>query len=226
MAGAHLDSVAEGPGINDNGSGSAALLETALELGSAPPVNNAVRFAWWGAEESGLLGSEAYVKGLDLERKRDIAVLLNFDMVASPNAGYLAYDGDDSDRQGAPAGPPGSAGIERKLLAALSQQGVQGEGTDFDGRSDYGPFIEAGIPAGGTFTGAEERMTPEQAAKWGGRAGEAYDRCYHQACDNLANINRVALERNIKAIATVVGGYAIDLGGPDGVPARAQRQPK
>ena len=226
MAGAHLDSVAEGPGINDNGSGSAGLLETALELGSAPRVNNAVRFAWWGAEESGLLGSEAYVKGLDLERKRDIAVLLNFDMIASPNAAYLAYDGDDSDRQGAPAGPNGSAGIERKLLAALAQQGVQGEGTDFDGRSDYGPFIEAGIPAGGTFTGAEERKTPEQAAKWGGRAGEAYDPNYHQAGDNITNLDRVAFERNIKAIATVVGGYAIDLGGPDGVPPRAQRQPK
>lgn len=225
MAGSHLDSVAQGPGINDNGSGSAALLETALELGSAPPVTNAVRFAWWGAEESGLLGSENYVATLAPEARRDIALLLNFDMVASPNAAYLTYDGDDSDREGAPAGPPGSGGIERRLLAALAQQGVPGpEGTDFDGRSDYGPFIEAGIPAGGIFTGAEERKTPEQAAKWGGQAGVAYDPNYHQAGDNLTNLDRVALERNTKAIAASVAAYAVDLGGPDGVPPREQRQ--
>lgn len=226
MAGAHLDSVAEGPGINDNGSGSAALLETALRLGGAPAVTNAVRFGWWGAEELGLLGSEAYVAGLDVERKRDIALLLNFDMVASPNAGYFAYDGDDSDRVGAPAGPPGSAAIERRLLAALGQVGVQGQGTDFDGRSDYGPFIAAGIPAGGLFTGAEERKTPEQAARWGGRAGESFDPNYHTPRDDLANLDRVALDRNVRAIAGVVGGYALDLTGPDGVPPRAQRQPR
>ncbi|WP_433799177.1 M28 family peptidase [Actinomycetospora sp. CA-084318] len=226
MAGAHLDSVPEGPGINDNGSGSAALLETALRLGGSPPVTNAVRFAWWGAEELGLLGSEAYVAGLDLERKRDIALLLNFDMVASPNAGYFAYDGDDSDRVGAPAGPPGSAAIERRLLAALGQVGVQGQGTDFDGRSDYGPFIAAGIPAGGLFTGAEERKTPEQAARWGGRAGESFDPNYHTARDDLANLDRVAFDRNVRAIAATVGGYALDLTGPDGVPPRAQRQPR
>ncbi len=226
MAGAHLDSVGEGPGINDNGTGSAALLETALGLGGAPAVTNAVRLGWWGAEELGLLGAEAYVAGLDVERKRDIALLLNFDMVGSPNAGYFAYDGDDSDRVGAPAGPPGSAAIERRMLAALGQVGVQGQGTDFDGRSDYGPFIAAGIPAGGLFTGAEERKTPEQAAQWGGRGGESFDPNYHTARDDLANVDRVALDRNVRAIAGVIGGYALDLTGPDGVPPRAQRQPR
>ncbi|MEJ2867933.1 M28 family peptidase [Actinomycetospora sp. OC33-EN08] len=226
MAGAHLDSVAEGPGINDDGSGSAALLDTALRLGGAPAVTNAVRFAWWGAEEEGLIGSTAYVAGLDPERRRDIAMLLNFDMVASPNAGYLAYDGDDSDRQGAPAGPPGSDAIERRMLAALGQVGVQGSGTDFDGRSDYGPFIEAGIPAGGLFTGAEEVKTPEQAARWGGTAGQAFDPNYHSPRDDLRNVDRVALDRNTRAMAAVIGGYALDLTGPDGVPPRAQRQPR
>ena len=224
MAGAHLDSVPEGPGINDDGSGSAGLLETALQLGSAPPVTNAVRFAWWGAEESGLIGSTDYVAKLDVERKRDIAMLLNFDMIGSPNAGYLAYDGDDSDRQGAPAGPPGSDAIERRMLAALAQVGVQGAGTDFDGRSDYGPFIEAGIPAGGLFTGAEEIKTPEQAARWGGRANVAFDPNYHSPRDDLANIDRVAFDRTVTATAAVISGYALDLTGPDGVPARAQRQ--
>lgn len=224
MSGAHLDSVPEGPGINDNGSGSAAQLEVALRLGSAPPVANAVRFAWWGAEEVGLLGSTAYVRGLTPEARRDIAVVLNSDMLGSPNPAYLVYDGDDSDRQGAPPGPGGSDGIERTLAGALSATGVQPRGTDFDGRSDYGPFIEAGIPAGGLFTGAEEVKTPEEAALWGGQAGQPFDRCYHQACDTLANIDRVALDRMLDALAVGVGTYAVDLGGPNGVPSRDQRQ--
>ncbi|WP_328309018.1 M28 family metallopeptidase [Actinomycetospora sp. NBC_00405] len=224
MSGAHLDSVPQGPGINDNGSGSAAQLELAMRMGGAPPVTNAVRFAWWGAEENGLLGSTAYVQGLTPEARRDIAVLLNSDMLASPNPAYLIYDGDDSDRVGAPPGPTGSDGIERTLAAALTATGVQPRGTDFDGRSDYGPFVEAGIPSGGLFTGAEEVKTPEDAALWGGQAGVPFDRCYHQACDTVANVDRVALDRMLDALAVSLGTYAIDLGGPNGVPSREQRQ--
>jgi Zn-dependent M28 family amino/carboxypeptidase len=224
MAGAHLDSVPEGPGINDNGSGSAAQLELAVRLGGAPPVTNAVRFAWWGAEEVGLLGSTAYVQGLTPEARRDIAVLLNSDMLGSPNPAYFVYDGDDSDRVGAPPGPSGSDGIERTLTGALAATGAQPRGTDFDGRSDYGPFVEAGIPSGGLFSGAEEVKTPEEATLWGGQAGVAYDRCYHQACDTLANVDRVALDRMLDALAVGVGTYAVDLGGPNGVPTREQRQ--
>lgn len=224
MSGAHLDSVPEGPGINDNGSGSAAQLELALRLGSAPPVANAVRFAWWGAEEAGLLGSTAYVRGLTPEARRDIAVLLNSDMLGSPNAAYLVYDGDDSDHLGAPPGPPGSNGIERTLAGALAAAGVTPHGTDFDGRSDYGPFIEAGIAAGGLFTGAEEIKTPQDAALWGGQAGVPFDRCYHQACDTVADVDRLALDRMLDALAVGVGTYAVDLGGPNGVPTHDQRR--
>ena len=83
MAGAHLDSVQDGPGINDNGSGSAALLETAIQMAKVKPANT-VRFAWWGAEESGLLGSEHYVAGLTEDEADAIALYLNFDMVALP----------------------------------------------------------------------------------------------------------------------------------------------
>ncbi|HEY5821535.1 MAG TPA: M28 family metallopeptidase [Propionibacteriaceae bacterium] len=209
MAGAHLDSVPAGPGINDNGSGSAGLLETALKLGSSPKVGNAVRFAFWSAEEEGLLGSEAYVASLSAEKQLDIAMYLNFDMIASPNAAYFVYDGDDSDAVGAGSGPYGSAQIEKTLANYLNnKKGVPTEGTDFDGRSDYGPFIAVGIPSGGLFTGAEGIKTAEQAAKWGGTAGVAYDKCYHQACDNLGNINRKAFNRNLDAVAWTIGIYA------------------
>ena len=120
MAGAHLDSVPAGPGINDNGSGSAALLETALKLGSSPNVKNAVRFSFWGAEEPGLLGSQAYVDSLDFEQQLDIAMYLNFDMIGSPNTGYFVYDGDDSDGEGAGPGPFGSAQIEQTFVDYLT----------------------------------------------------------------------------------------------------------
>ncbi len=209
VAGGHLDSVPEGPGINDNGSGVASLLETAVRLGGSPPVTNAVRFAFWGAEEVGLVGSTAYVQGLPEAERSRIALYLNLDMVASPNAGYLVYDGDDSDREGAGPGPAGSAAVERALVEGLAGAGVTADGTDFTGRSDYGPFIGVGIPAGGLFTGAEQPMTPEQAQLWGGTAGQAYDPCYHQACDRLDGIDRTALDRNTDAIAATVTRFAL-----------------
>jgi Zn-dependent M28 family amino/carboxypeptidase len=217
MAGGHLDSVPEGPGINDNGSGAMTLLETAVRLGGAPPVANAVRFAFWGAEEEGLIGSTAYVAGLsDVDRKK-IALYLNLDMVGSPNSGYFAYDGDDSDHQGAGPGPAGSAVIEKVLLDGLTAAGVTGAGTDFDGRSDYGPFIEANIPSGGLFTGAEERMSAAEAQRWGGKADQPFDPCYHQACDRIDAIDKVALDRNADAVASTIGRFALSV---DGIPPR------
>ncbi|WP_216213038.1 M28 family metallopeptidase [Amycolatopsis aidingensis] len=218
MAGAHLDSVDDGAGINDNGTGSAALLETALQLGGSPRVNNAVRFAWWGAEELGLVGSTRYVQSLDFEQQLNISMYLNFDMIGSPNAGYFAYDGDDSAGTGAGPGPYGSAQIEEKFVSFLGSRGIEVEDTDFSGRSDYGEFIEVGIPAGGLFTGAEVTKTPEQAAKWGGVAGIAFDPCYHQSCDHLGNVDRMALNRNADAMAWTIGSYGISTEEVNGVP--------
>ncbi|RVW01250.1 M20/M25/M40 family metallo-hydrolase [Rhodococcus xishaensis] len=219
MAGAHLDSVPAGPGINDDGSGVAALLETARQLGAEPNVTNAVRFAFWGAEEVGLVGSKAYVEGLDDAERADIALYLNFDMVGSHNAGYLVYDGDDSDEMGRGPGPEGSAGIERTLESIFLQLGVSPDGTDFDGRSDYGPFIEAGIPSGGLTTGADARKTAAQAEKWGGEQDAKFDPNYHTERDTLANVDRQALELNAEAIGYAVGHYAQSIDGPNGVPA-------
>ncbi|HUR03824.1 MAG TPA: M28 family metallopeptidase [Nonomuraea sp.] len=207
MSGAHLDSVPAGPGINDNGSGSAALLAVAEALGKIP-TRNKLRFAWWSAEELGLLGSEFYVKSLSAAALSKIRLYLNYDMIASPNYAFKIYDGDDSDATGASAGPPGSAEIE-KLYEKYFDTLHQGHsGTDFDGRSDYGPFIEAGIPSGGLFTGAEDLKTAEEAALFGGTAGQPYDACYHKVCDTVANINDKALALNTGAIATATVVYA------------------
>ncbi|MEU8580314.1 M28 family metallopeptidase [Streptomyces abikoensis] len=218
--GSHLDSVPAGPGINDNGSGSAGLLEVALKLaqqtrGHGQQPTNKVRFAWWSGEELGLLGSEHYVAQLSEKQRKQIALYLNFDMIASPNPVEFVYDGDDSDHTGSGPGPKGSAQIEKLINGYLDRKGAPHEGTDFDGRSDYGPFIEKGIPAGGTFTGAEGIKTKDQAARFGGTAGTAYDPNYHGAGDTLANIDRKAFDLNIGVIAHAVGIYAHDLSSLD-----------
>ena len=208
MAGAHLDSVNAGPGINDNGSGSAALLEVAENLANLRPQNT-VRFAWWGAEEASLVGSTFYVNTLAPSELDKVALYLNFDMIGSPNHVFFIYDGDDSDAIGAGPGPAGSAQIEETFEAFFESRGEPYKGTDFSGRSDYGPFIAAGIPAGGLFTGAEGIKTAEEAAIWGGTAGQQYDPCYHLACDTYANNNDHALEVNSDAVAYAALTYAM-----------------
>jgi Zn-dependent M28 family amino/carboxypeptidase len=209
MAGAHLDSVQAGPGIQDNGSGSAALLETALQMAKVKPRNQ-VRFAWWGAEESGLLGSTDYVANLSQEELDAIALYLNFDMIGSPNHVFFIYDGDDSDGVGAGPGPDGSAQIEALFESFYTGRGQSFKGTDFSGRSDYGPFIAAGIPAGGLFTGAAGIKTIDEVGIWGGTAGDQYDPCYHLACDTFDNVNLFALEMNADAVAFSVLQYAMN----------------
>ncbi|GFG73477.1 putative lipoprotein aminopeptidase LpqL [Mycobacterium botniense] len=226
VVGAHLDSVPEGPGINDNGSGVAAVLETAVQLGNSPAIHNAVRFAFWGAEELGLVGSQKYVGSLDLEALKDIALYLNFDMLASPNPGYFTYDGDLSmppDQRGQPVVPEGSAGIERALVAYLKSAGKTPQDTAFDGRSDYDGFTLAGIPSGGLFSGAEAKKTKEQAELWGGTAGEPFDPNYHKKTDTLEHINQVPLGILGGGVAYAVGWYSQDLSGRNGVPVREDR---
>jgi len=200
VVGGHLDSVAEGPGINDNGSGTAATLETALqmaELGIQP--ENRVRFAFWSGEEDGLIGSSYYVSQLTPRQVKDTALNLNFDMVGSPNSVNFVYDGD-GDALGV-SGPNGSGVIEDVFTDFFTSQGEFSEPTDFDGRSDYFGFIEAGIPAGGLFTGAEGIKSPEQQDRYGGTAGTPYDPCYHAACDDISNLDADTLDIMSDAVA-------------------------
>jgi len=215
MVGAHLDSVNAGPGINDNGSGSAAILETAKQMGKVKPRNK-LRFALWGAEESNLVGSTYYVNNLSAEERAKIALYLNFDMIGSPNHVFFIYDGDDSDAVGAGPGPEGSDNIEKVFEGYFLQRGIPYKGTDFSGRSDYGPFIANGIPSGGLFTGAEGVKTAAEAALWGGTAGQAYDPCYHQACDTYLNNNDFALDVNADAVAYAALQFSMNLAAING----------
>lgn len=223
--GAHLDSVRSGPGINDNGSGVGAVLETALQLGAQPRTANAVRFAFWGSGEISTDGSASYVASLTKEQLDDIALYLNVDMIASPNAGYFTDDGDRSAETGPEAGaaPQGSAGIERMLAGRLNLAGVRPADLPLGRNTDYAPFLAAGIPIGGLTTGWSQRKTEVQARLWGGRAGAPFDPNYHTARDTIDNVDRDALAIMASTLAFAVGSYADSIDGVNGVPPRDQR---
>jgi Zn-dependent M28 family amino/carboxypeptidase len=198
VVGAHLDSVPAGPGINDDGSGTSALLAMAQELADGHYNNrNKIRFAWWGAEEEGLVGSTYYAHNLSQKEVDKIDVMLDYDMLSSPNYARLVYDGDGNDMARDPeqpdppehpAGPEGSGKVESVFDDWFKSQGLQTHRVAFDGRSDYVGFTDRGIPAGGVFAGAEGVKSPALQAIYGGAAGSWFDPCYHQLCDNLSTI--------------------------------------
>lgn len=214
--GAHTDSVSAGPGINDDGSGTIGLLNIARYL-TEFSLTNSVRFGFWAAEEFGLLGSEFYVANLPAEELEKIRLYLNFDMIASPNYIYALYDGDGSSFN--LTGPPGSDQIEALFQSYFRSRNLNFTASAFDGRSDYLPFIDAGVPAGGIFTGAEGIKTPAQQALFGGTAGVAFDENYHEAGDTIENLNLEAFETNVGGVAFALATYAGEAG-LEGIPDR------
>jgi Zn-dependent M28 family amino/carboxypeptidase len=207
VVGAHLDSVLAAPGINDNGSGSAAILETAMKMGRFyPDPKNKVIFALWGAEELGLIGSYYWLENLAPEQLAQIRLYLNFDMIGSPNYVRFVYDGDGS--EGGNPGPAGSELIEAFFVDYFADKGMATDPTKLAGNSDYAPFMAAGIPVGGLFTGAGGLKTEEQAAQYGGVAGEPYDPNYHTEKDSIDNINLEVENQMLKAMAEAIQTYS------------------
>jgi aminopeptidase S len=201
VLGAHLDSVPAGPGINDNGSGVAALLDLARAIRELPPPVRTVRFAFWGAEEGGPFGSAAYVADLTMAERDEIVAYLNFDMLASPNAVTFVYDEADA--------IDGSEAITTRFVGHLGFAGLASERIDLEGDSDHGPFVAAGIPTGGLFSGGIEPVTDRQAARHGATAGEPADACSHRACDTIDNVDLAILSRLSHVIARVLGDLAL-----------------
>lgn len=197
MFGAHLDSVSAGPGINDNGSGSASILEVALQLAAAnPAMLKHVRFGWWTDEEQGLNGSRFYVNSLSASQRTAIKGYYNFDMIASRNGGYFI-----NNLNSATSVPMKEYWTSLNLAP---QEKVEGRG-----RSDDYSFQQAGIPTSGYATGASAVKSSAEAAKWGGTAGSAYDPCYHRSCDTTSNINATALDRSADGIAYTLWKQAV-----------------
>lgn len=220
VLGAHLDSVPEGAGINDNGSGSAAILDVAVKLAAAGELNNQVRFAWWGAEEIGLLGSYHYVDDLALnnpDELDEIATYLNFDMVGSPNYVMSVYDANESTYEAPVEVPEGSIATESVFTDYFDSIDQPWIDTAFDARSDYDGFIAYGIPASGLFTGADDIKTAEEAAIFGGVVGEQHDQNYHSPGDDISNIDEGILDVSVKAIAFATASLANDTSAVNGV---------
>ncbi|KAK3934279.1 hypothetical protein QBC46DRAFT_359140 [Diplogelasinospora grovesii] len=223
MLGGHSDSVSEGPGVNDDGSGSLALLEIATQLTNFS-VNNCVRFAWWSGEEEGLLGSNYYAENLPEEENMKIRLFMDYDMLASPNFAYQVYNATDD------ANPVGSEELRDLYIDWYTAHDLNYTLIEFDGRSDYDGFIRAGIPAGGIATGAEVKKTEEEEDMFGGRAGIPFDPCYHQSCDDVGNLNMTAWELNTKLVAHSVATFAKSFEGfpnrTDALDAKANKTKK
>jgi aminopeptidase S len=211
VLGAHLDSVEEGPGLNDNGSGVAAVLEVALRLAEQGAVSrDRIRFAFWGGEEDGMHGSEHYVEELSGAESAAHVAYLNVDVVGSPNAVVFVYDGDGSDSE--EAGPEGSGAVEQVFVDILRAEGVEALPFGFIEDSDYDAFVQGGIPAGGLFTGDAGTKSEAEASAFGGQAGEQYDECYHRACDTIENVDMAVLEQMTETLISAT----VSLGGIEG----------
>jgi Zn-dependent M28 family amino/carboxypeptidase len=209
MLGGHLDSVIDGPGINDNGSGTMTVLEIARTIADVARSRPAdaqpawkVRVAFWTAEETGLFGSAAYANSLTAGDLTATEAYLNFDMLGSSNGVRVLYLEPDAQQ------PVAEAAIAALFGQALGLEGLASEPAAVGAASDHFPIQQAGIPIGGLFSGANELKTAEQAAKYGGTAGAPGDACYHLACDTTANINPTLLGELARAAAWVIGRLA------------------
>jgi Peptidase family M28 len=207
MLGGHLDSVIDGPGINDNGSGTMTVLEIARELAALGRADAPtrptwkVRVAFWTGEEIGLYGSATYARALNRESAGRIQAYLNFDMLGSPNGIRVIYDDGTTN-------PPGGAVIADLLQQALESESLAWEKEFIGAVSDHYPLEQAGVPTGGLYSGANEVKSPTQESRYGGTAGLPNDACYHLACDTIDNVDQAWLEQMARAAAWVVGALA------------------
>jgi len=202
VIGSHLDSVPDGPGINDNGSGSAANLQIALQFSASNlDIQNRVRFVWYGAEEEGLLGSEFYVSSLSESEKQNIALNLNYDMLGSPNYERGVLNGTQTPENVR----IGCEKLSRQFQTYFDSMNIRWTTIPVTGRSDYQPYIDAGIPASGIETGAEVIKDQQSRSIFGGLADTPFDPCYHSSCDTFDNINQQVLSEMTRASAYLLG---------------------
>jgi len=150
---AHLDSIniaggpaATAPGADDNGSGSAGVLELGRLL-STRTWQHDVRLILFGGEEEGLFGSKQYVAALPPAERSRVRAVLNMDMIATANTATPTVL-----LEGAPVS---SSQINALATAAATYTGLKVETSLNPFASDHVPFINAGIPAVLTIEGAD-----------------------------------------------------------------------
>eukprot|EP01105_Mastigella_eilhardi_P023368 TRINITY_DN5879_c0_g1_i1.p1 TRINITY_DN5879_c0_g1~~TRINITY_DN5879_c0_g1_i1.p1 ORF type:complete len:364 (+),score=93.51 TRINITY_DN5879_c0_g1_i1:652-1743(+) len=210
VVGAHIDSRDGVAGINDNGSGTAALLEIAVQLLKSSvydEIKNHVVFGWWTAEEGGLHGSRYFVQQR-ATYNFDIAATVNLDMLASPNYAHAIFTGSSAPGT-SDLLKTGCTRIEQLFTEYCNLTSTPYVLSKYANSSDYGPFVDVNIPANGIEGGAGGLKNVNQRAMFGGLANTAYDPCYHTTCDTLDNINYDALAFESKATDYVVKQLSI-----------------
>jgi Zn-dependent M28 family amino/carboxypeptidase len=204
VVGASFDSDASGPGINLT-SGAAASLEIAEVFAEQERTpRNKLRFIWFAAEQNGQLGARAYVDGLSPADRARIALMLDLDMLGSPNFIRFVLDGDNSETPPGPPNPAGSGTIEDVFQRYFTASGLAFVTGTLGDQSEYGPFRAAGIPVSALWSGAGGVKTVAEAAIFGGTAGAPYDPCYLLTCDTYANTNETVLHDMTDAAAHAV----------------------
>lgn len=199
MLGGHLDSVLDGPGLNDNGSGVAALLSLAGSVAAGPQPQSTIRYGFWSAEEFGDLGSFAYVDSLGSNELGLIDAYVNLDMVGSPNPGRFVYDEATASA--------GSSELTASLLAGFEALGQPARTVATGDASDHFAFALAGIPVGGVFSGLGP-MEPQDADLFGGEALVPMDPCYHLVCDTRANVDLESAALQGQVVANLLAELA------------------
>lgn len=229
MIGSHYDSVLFGPGINDNASGVAIVLDiiTAIRQNGIVPEKT-LRFAFWDSEETGVEGSPFYYKSLSEADKKQIAAYLNIDMMASKGGEIQISDADAStvdakleeltksgaDEEamemmkafyGSIKFAEGSGELEQLVKDAYAQVGASVvDDLSFVMNSDTAPFF-AEVPTIGISVVKIISETNED-----GDDIISFAPCYHQSCDDINNIDNTILEQCLKASSIIVKRLALD----------------
>jgi aminopeptidase YwaD len=167
VIGGHYDSVAAGPGANDNGSGTVTMLELARVVANRHyPFS--VRFIAFEAEEIGLLGSAHYVRELDQASRAAIIAMINLDMVGVGDR--LAFGGDP--------GLVETAIRHAGEIGIVAQQLRGGAGS----ASDHASFQAVNIPSLFVYRGEDPNYHT------------AGDRAEHVKRENLAIAGGIVLD--------------------------------
>lgn len=185
LLGAHLDAIT--PGANDNASGVGTALATAERLAASKQAAG-LRIGLWDAEEANSGGSSSYVMSLSKEQLDQLSSYVNLDMVASPN-GYL--------------GVFGAAAPVKTFMATAETLGIPVDKVSIQGSTDTEPFGSVDVPKLGVHTGSSEKLTEEQAKKFGGTAGQPVDPCYHSVCDTFESVDTPATRARVGQVATL-----------------------
>jgi Zn-dependent M28 family amino/carboxypeptidase len=179
LIGAHLDSWDFATGSQDNGAGVIQVIATARALAAAGPLKRTVRFALFGGEEQGMIGSYAYAAAHQAELASCVA-MLNTDNGAGHVVGWKVQGRKDVEAALAP--------IAQGLLGGLGGGQLD---LELEADTDHFAFVAAGVPA--------LNLSVDMAG---------YDRIHHTAADTVEKVDAHALASGVAVLAVTAYALA------------------